>query len=385
MSPQNGQTVILGVPVDNLNMNLAVDRIMNMIGQYAVDKKERLVATANVDFIVNANRKERPETIDSLRSILRNADLVTADGMPLVWLSQLLGTPLSERVTGADLVPELAKRAAEQGKSIYLLGGKNGSAKATAKILQARHPSLKIAGFSAPMIDLDDEMENIIEIARINITAPDILLIALGNPKQEFWFERYRDSLKVAVSIGVGGTFEFIAGMTSRAPVWMQKGGVEWMYRITQDPGRLIKRYANGLFSFNVMAFPLIIMNRLVQLLSRNKNGEAYVGAFDCSDEKTMQELPQGLLGQLGNIGVFASHKTLTLDFSTKRSLQPTEVLALMKLSLWAQNNECDLTIFNMNWFSRALLKFYRVADLLAKNIAASDDRPAHQALQLAS
>lgn len=259
MSPQNGQTVILGVPVDNLNMNLAVDRIMNMIGQYAVDKKERLVATANVDFIVNANRKERPETIDSLRSILRNADLVTADGMPLVWLSQLLGTPLSERVTGADLVPELAKRAAEQGKSIYLLGGKNGSAKATAKILQARHPSLKIAGFSAPMIDLDDEMENIIEIARINITAPDILLIALGNPKQEFWFERYRDSLKVAVSIGVGGTFEFIAGMTSRAPVWMQKGGVEWMYRITQDPGRLIKRYANGLFSFNVMAFLSLI------------------------------------------------------------------------------------------------------------------------------
>lgn len=372
MTPPTKQAVILGVPVDNLDMDLAIHKIMSMVEQYKIDKKQRLVATANVDFIVNANRKEDPEAIDSLITILRKADMVTADGMPLVWLSQMLGTPLAERVTGADMVPALAEKAAMEGKSIYLLGGKDGSAKATAKILQARHPKLKIAGYSAPMINLDDEMENTIEIARINITAPDILLIALGNPKQEFWFERYKDSLKVPVSIGVGGTFEFIAGLTSRAPAWMQKNGVEWLFRMTQDPGRLIKRYANGLLSFNFMALPLIITNQLVKMFS--KNIEAWgEDTLSMSPDLTQTiELPYDLLGQLSEVyfrtGTSITGKTLSLDFSNKKLIQPLEILALMKLSIWVENHRYELSIRNLGLFTKYTLKFYRVFDLLAKH-----------------
>lgn len=385
MSPRNDQTVILGVPVDNLDMALTVDSVISMVDQYAVDKKARLVATANVDFIVNANRKEEPDTKDSLRSILRKADLVTADGMPLVWLSQLLGTPLSERVTGADLVPELAKRAAEEGKSIYLLGGKDGSARATAKILQSRHPTLKIAGFSAPKIDLDDEIENIIEIARINTAQPDILLIALGNPKQEFWFERYRDLLKVAVSIGVGGTFEFIAGMTSRAPVWMQKSGLEWIYRITQDPVRLVKRYGHGLLSFNFMAVPLILANRVVKLFSRRlASSEEHPGTHGSAEQES-PTYPRDLLGQIHHIKVWTSKHILSLDFSDKKLIQSSEVLALMKLSIWAEQNEIKLTLVNLGWLPRTILKAYRIADLLSDNISSAAQEDSHRRLTLAS
>lgn len=380
MTPPIPQTVLLGVPVDNLDMKLAIDRIMDMVDQYATDKQERLVATANVDFIVNANRKEDPEAVDSLRTILRKADMVTADGMPLVWLSQLLGTPLSERVTGADMVPALAKQAAEEGKSIYLLGGKDGSAKATAKILQERHPTLKIAGYSAPMINLDDEMENTIEIARINVTRPDVLLIALGNPKQEFWFERYRDLLKVPVSMGVGGTFEFIAGFTSRAPEWMQEKGVEWLYRMTQDPRRLIKRYASGLFSFNMMAMPLIILSKLVQLFGSSKPVANSI-SYPAGTEAFPAELFNQLKSVEVHIGESRINRSLSLDFEAKKFLQTTEVLTLMKIFIWADTHGVNLQIQNLKWFPRLTLKFYRVFDLLSagKNDKTTASTPAYQ------
>jgi len=238
--------ILLGIPVDNLDLKKAMNRIMTMVDKYKIDGRKRLVATANVDFIVNAHDKKDIKNPNGLLSILRKADMVTADGMPLVWLSRLLGHPLKERVTGADMVPALAEKAAAEGKSIYLFGGQGNSAKRTAQILKARHPKLKIAGYSAPYIDMDDHIENKIEIARINITEPDILLIALGNPKQEVWFDRYKKYIRVPVSMGIGGTFEFISGQTNRAPQWMQKTGVEWLYRMTQDPKRLIRRYAKG-------------------------------------------------------------------------------------------------------------------------------------------
>lgn len=267
----------LGIPVDNVSFQQAVERIVIMAK--SCDGRARFVSTLNVDFLVNSlgcffSRPRHPE----LLNILRHSDMVTADGFPIVWLSKLVGAPLKARVTGADLVPVLASKFAKEGLSLFLLGGREGSAAAAANTLIESYPDLKIAGTSAPFIhtegsDLvgfgksDDEL-----IRRINQSGADILLLGLGNPKQELWFNRNRRKLNVPVSIGVGGTFEFINGATKRAPAWMQKFNLEWSYRITQDPARLWKRYVKGLIKLVILISPLLFYRAKELLLYRQNN-----------------------------------------------------------------------------------------------------------------
>jgi N-acetylglucosaminyldiphosphoundecaprenol N-acetyl-beta-D-mannosaminyltransferase len=262
--------VILGIPVDNLDMDETVERILALIETSHKDGKARLVVTVNVDFIVNTmtwrlSRFRHPELID----ILRRADLVTPDGMPIIWTSRMLGTPLKERVTGADLVPRLAQAAARSGKSIYFLGGQGDVGLRAARLLQEQFPGLKVAGADSPFVKIEGEAltgetvkdQEVVE--RINRSGADILLIGFGNPKQEVWFERNRSRLQVPVSIGIGGTYEFIVGTVARAPAWMQKAGLEWIFRITQDPKRLWKRYFVGFFKFGLMILPAIAYYKL--------------------------------------------------------------------------------------------------------------------------
>ena len=271
--------VILGIPVDNLDLDEAVDRIFSMVDAYGEDGVPRQVATVNVDFVVNTltwhpGRIRHPELID----ILRRADLVTADGMPIVWMSRLIGNPLKERVTGADLVPRLAEEAARRKKSIYFLGGRGDVGRRAADILASRYPGLKIAGVDSPFVHVDGrELEwaeevDVPIIERINRSGADILLIAFGNPKQEVWFDRNRNRLKVPVSIGIGGTYEFIVGSVARAPQWLQKTGFEWVFRITQEPRRLWKRYFVGFFKFGLMVAPTILYYRYQRLVNRLGN-----------------------------------------------------------------------------------------------------------------
>jgi N-acetylglucosaminyldiphosphoundecaprenol N-acetyl-beta-D-mannosaminyltransferase len=262
--------VILGIPVDNLDMAETVDRIFDLIAASRKDGRARLVATVNVDFVVNTltwrlSRFRHPELID----ILRRADLVTPDGMPVIWTSRMLGTPLKQRVTGADLVPRLAEAAARRGKSIYFLGGQGDVGQQAAHKLQAQYPDLKVAGAESPFVRIegealtDESVKDREVIEAINRSGADILLIGFGNPKQEVWFERNRSRLQVPVSIGIGGTYEFIVGSVARAPHWMQKTGLEWIFRITQDPKRLWKRYFVGFFKFGLMVLPAIAYYKL--------------------------------------------------------------------------------------------------------------------------
>ena len=268
--------IVLGIPVDNLTMDEAISSIFSMVDDYAADGRARQVATVNVDFVVNTlswrlKNIRHPELLD----ILRRADLVTADGMPLVWISRLLGVPLKERVTGADLVPKLAEEAAKRGKSIFLLGGRGDVGQQAADTLKGRYPDLKIAGIYSPFVHVEgeaiaaagEEDEQILE--EVNRSGADILLLAFGNPKQEVWFDRNRDKLKVPVSIGIGGTYEFIVGTVTRAPEWMQKAGLESIFRITQDPKRLIKRYFVGFFKFGIMVWPSILYYRYRRFVYR--------------------------------------------------------------------------------------------------------------------
>ena len=236
--------VVLGVPIDDLNMSEALARIEEFIAHGRRTGRHHQIATVNADFVVKSLRD--PE----LRLLLQEADMATADGMPLVWGARLLGVHLEGRVTGADLVPALAERAAEKEYTMYLLGAAPGVAARAAELLQERYPKLEIVGVQSPPYRSLLEMERSIA-DQIREARPDILLVALGKPKQEKWIGMYGQELGVPVMIGVGGTLDLIAGELKRAPGWMQRLGLEWLYRLLQEPGRLWKRYVVDLLDFS--------------------------------------------------------------------------------------------------------------------------------------
>lgn len=231
---------ILGVPFDNVTLNEAIKRISAMIA----DRRPHYVVTANMDFLVQA--------LDDveLRRILLEADLVLCDGTPLVWASRWLGNPLRERVAGADLVQPLLREAARQGHRVFLLGASAGVAASAAERLHQQHPSLIIAGHYSPpysgLLDMDHEEAT----GRIREARPDVLLVSFGCPKQEKWITMHYRSLGVPVVIGVGAALDFLAGRVRRAPPWMRRSGLEWGYRLVQEPRRLFRRYAKDLVRF---------------------------------------------------------------------------------------------------------------------------------------
>lgn len=231
---------ILGVPFDNVTTGEALKRIEQMIAS----GKPHYLATANVDFLVQAR-----EDIE-LRRILFDADLVLCDGTPLLWVSRWFGNPLPERVAGADVVPLLMQLAAEKKYRVFLLGASPESAGQAVKRLRKAHPELIVADFYSPPFNKLIEMDHDEIKRRILAAKPDLLLVSLGCPKQEKWIAMHYRSLGVPVSAGVGATIDFLAGQVRRAPTWMQRSGLEWVYRLIQEPRRLAGRYMKDLWVF---------------------------------------------------------------------------------------------------------------------------------------
>ena len=240
---------LFGIPVAKVTEADAVERIVEMV-KHPLKGRARFIATLNVDFVANAVSCRPFRGNDELWGYLKKADFVTADGMPIVLLSRLLRRPLPERVTGADLVPALCRRFAEEGLSVYVLGGEQSALdEAFAKMGLT---NLKIVGLDPAFVKLNEDQPEIVE--RINAAKPDMLFVALGNPKQELWMGRNAARLNIPAMIGIGGTFNFIAGRVKRAPKWVQRCGAEWIYRILQEPGRLWRRYAYGLVKFSYLS-----------------------------------------------------------------------------------------------------------------------------------
>jgi len=236
---------------DRLDFDQAVEQIIEM-----ASKKEsacRLGVTPNVDHVMRCRQSP------SLAEIYRGAFLSLADGMPLVWLSKLLGRPLPERVTGADLLPALAMAAAKANLSIFLCGGPPGVAEEAAVQLRSQGRGLEVGWYAPPFGFESTSVENERAIAEINKFKPDILFVGLGSPKQEIWISRHANDLDVGVALGVGAALEFAAGTLKRAPKWMQISGLEWVYRIMKDPKRLFWRYASNAAFIAVMVEELII------------------------------------------------------------------------------------------------------------------------------
>lgn len=197
-----------------------------------------VVVTPNLDHL------RRCRQSPSFQALIAEADLVVADGMPLVWASRLQGTPLPERVAGSNLVSTLSAAAADRGRSIFMLGGEAGAADAAADVLRRRCPALNIAGIHCPAMGFETDEKAMREIKQMLSRAkPDIVYVALGSPKQELLISSIRRILPSAWWLGVGISFSFLCGEVKRAPLWMQRSGLEWIHRLIQEPKRLFKRY----------------------------------------------------------------------------------------------------------------------------------------------
>jgi len=227
---------ILGVPIDNLSMDEtieAMDRLIETEGFHQV-------ATANVDFLMKAIGDEE------LMDILHRSDLVLPDGMPLVWASRFMGTPLKERVAGSDLLPRLSELSQRKQRRMFLLGATEERSAAAAQWILKNYPGAIIAGRYSPPFGSIDDMDHGYILDLIEKAMVDILLVAFGNPKQEKWLAMHRSRLHVPLCIGVGASLDFVSGTHSRAPKWMQKSGLEWMHRLIKEPRRLAGRYTGN-------------------------------------------------------------------------------------------------------------------------------------------
>jgi N-acetylglucosaminyldiphosphoundecaprenol N-acetyl-beta-D-mannosaminyltransferase len=222
------------LPIDVVAFAGALDAIDRLVRA----RNGGTVFTPNVDHVVMAEHDLQ------FRAAYAAAALSLVDGAPVLWASRLLRTPLPTKISGSDLVLPLMERAAEHGHRVYFLGGAPGVADLARRKLIATFPKLQIVGTDSSRIDLHGGSgENDQAAERIRLAEPDLVLVALGAPKQELWSHLHSDALKPAVLVGVGASLDFVAGVQTRAPLWMSNVGLEWLYRLAQEPRRLAARY----------------------------------------------------------------------------------------------------------------------------------------------
>ncbi len=347
---------ILGVPFDNVTTAETVE----LIEQMAASGRTHYLATANIDFLVQALHDTE------LRRILFEAHLVLCDGTPLLWASKLLGNPLPERVAGSDLVPLLIHVAAEKGYRVFFLGGTPEATSAAVNRLEAKYPDLQIAGCYSPpymhLLEMDHDEIN----RRIRSAKPDFLFVSFGCPKQEKWIAMHYRSLGVPVSVGVGGTIDFLAGRLARAPRWMQRTGTEWIFRMWQEPRRLVKRYLRDIYSFG---WPFLV--QYWNLQARRRRGSASSAAASHSIEESWQEIdiPERLDMEVVHKNAalweqaLATHRHCFLQLSTVRFIDSTGVGLLIRLHKRARLSGKDLVLIAPSESVQRALEAMRLLD----------------------
>lgn len=233
---------------------VSLDQTMDLFDQWINHKEKRRVCITPVNCVVWAHKNQ------ALQELYNKADLTLCDGVPLIWAARFLGNQPLNRVTGLDLLPRYMKRCYQQQHTQFFLGAKEGVAGLLRQQSELQYPGIKICGtYSPPFAEKFSEEENEKMIQMINAARPDILWVSLTAPKQDYWIQEHLHRLDVHIAIGVGGAFEVAAGLIDRAPVFMQKNGLEWLYRFYKEPRRLFRRYFIEAPAF----FPIIIRQRL--------------------------------------------------------------------------------------------------------------------------
>lgn len=324
MTNRHHRLAILGVPIDDVTM----DETVQTIDAYIQQRSFHQVATANVNFLMNAVRD------GELMGILQSCSLILPDGMPLVWASRLMRVPLRERVTGYNLVPRLARLAAERNYGIFLLGSSEECSAGAAAWIERNYPGARIAGRCSPPFGPVESMNNAEILRSIERAKPDILLVAFGNPKQEIWLAMHRHCLQVPVAIGVGGSLNFLAGQVKYTPRWMQDHGIEAVYRVWQEPRRLGRRYLSDFFG----AFRHLALQVLAVRAQSSGGGPQRLSHFWLPSSLVIA--PEGcFMGDLVHEfltlteGLKTENHSLILDLSWTKSLGPDALAAMIALN----------------------------------------------------
>lgn len=214
------------------------DQVFTRIADRIAARAPGMIVTPNVDHIC------RCQTNLEFREAYAHAFLSLPDGVPILWAARLLGKPLREKLSGSDMVNLLSEFAASRGYSVFFLGAAEGVADEAQRRLCERYPGLRVAGvYSPPLYFERDVNENKAVIDRLRESAPDVCFVALGSPRQEIWMRHHSRLSGVPVMIGVGAGLDFVAGRVRRAPAWMQRAGMEWVWRLCLEPRRLWRRY----------------------------------------------------------------------------------------------------------------------------------------------
>jgi len=251
----NQRIEMMGCQIDNLSMEESLQAIEAFIKSGLPHQH----VVVNVDKLVKARRDEE------LRRIINECALINADGMPVVWASRLLGKPLKERVAGVDLFEALMCRAAEKGWRVYLLGAQEEVVSLAKQVYEQKYPGLTVAGYRNGYWKQDEEVE---VVEQIKAAQADLLFVAISSPKKEHFLGRYQAEMRVPFAMGVGGTLDVATGKIKRAPMWMQKSGLEWFYRFLQEPRRMFKRY----FIDDMNFFVLLAQEFIAKFRGRGAN-----------------------------------------------------------------------------------------------------------------
>lgn len=224
---------ILNTYIDALTMEETISEVEKIIA--------RGVPTQHV--VINANKVNLMNEDPELKRIVNECPLINADGISILWAAKVLGLPIKERVTGIDLFLNLVKVASEKGYKIYLFGAKEEVVRKVKKVFEEEYPTLQIVGYRNGYFTEEDEPEIVKNMAE---SGADMMFVAFSSPKKEYWINKYIDQLNIPFVMGVGGSFDVVAGVTERAPKWVQIRGFEWLYRLVQEPRRMWRRYVIG-------------------------------------------------------------------------------------------------------------------------------------------
>jgi len=243
---------ICGVSVSAINLDMACEILDGWINE----RKKSYVCIAPVSTIVDSQSEAE------YRKIINEADMITPDGMPLVWIGKLRGNKDIGRTYGPDLMLALCGRGQKKGYKHFLYGGSKNTCSLLKNVLERKFPAIDIVGEYAPPFSSQYVQEDEEVVDEINRLSPDVLWVGLGSPKQDYWMHHHRDKLNVPVMVGVGAAFDFIAGTKKQAPMWMRRSGLEWLFRLCSEPQRLWKRYFIGNTQFIYLLVKQIVTTR---------------------------------------------------------------------------------------------------------------------------
>lgn len=226
--------------------------VANLTMDETLKEVEELIKNRQVTqhVVINAGKVVLMSKDENLKEIVQNCPIINADGQSIVWASKLLKKPLPERVAGIDLMEELIKKSSEKGYGIYFFGAKEEVVTSVIDIYKEKYPNLKVSGYRNGYFKEDDVKDIVNDMRNSNA---DILFVAFSSPKKEYFLAENIENINIPFCMGVGGSFDVVAGKTKRAPEWMQKVGLEWFYRFLQEPGRMWKRYLVGNTKFGVL------------------------------------------------------------------------------------------------------------------------------------